>query len=83
MTSTPMRTKVTRGLRPMATTCHHGAVDEQVGETRRQNRRLPLLAVVIGLKIDRAFVDVLKQRQRRRAEQLARPAGAVAEPEPQ
>ena len=44
-----------------------GAIDQQIGETRRQDRRLPLLAVVIGLEIDRVVIDVLDQRQRRAA----------------
>ena len=41
-----------------------GAIDEQVRKARRQDGRLLLLAVVVRLEIDRAFVDVLEQRQR-------------------
>ena len=43
------------------------AIDQQIGEARRQDRRLLLLAVVIGLEIDGVGVDVLDQRQRRPA----------------
>ena len=45
-----------------------GAVDQQIGETRRQNRRLVLLAVVIGLEVDGAFVKIFEQRERRLCE---------------
>ena len=45
-----------------------GAIDQKIGEARRQDRRLPLLAVVIGLEIDGVGIDVLDQRQRRARE---------------
>ena len=37
------------------------AIHQQVWNTRRQNRRLPLLAVVIGHEIDRVAIDVGEQ----------------------
>ena len=37
-----------------------GAIDEQVREARRQDDRLSLIAVVIGLEIDSVLVDVLE-----------------------
>ena len=42
-----------------------GAVDQQIGETRRQHHRLMFAAVVIGLEVDGVLVDVVDQRQRR------------------
>ena len=50
------------------------AVDQQVRETRRQDDRLPLGAVVVLLEIDRVLVDVGEQRHRR----LGHPAFGVA-----
>jgi hypothetical protein len=41
-----------------------GAVDQQIGEARGQNRRLALGIVVVGLELDRVLVDVLEQRMR-------------------
>ena len=41
-----------------------GAVDQQVRELGRQDRRLPILVVVIGLEIDGVLVDVVEQRLR-------------------
>ena len=41
-----------------------GAVDQEVREARRQDHRLMLVAVVVGLEIDRVLVDVLEQRHR-------------------
>ena len=41
-----------------------GAIDQEVGKARRQNRRLALGIVVVGLEIDRFLVDVLQQRMR-------------------
>ena len=41
-----------------------GAVDQQIGEARRQDDRLFLRAVVIGLVVDGVFVDVFEQRHR-------------------
>ena len=38
-----------------------GAVDQQVGETRGQNRRLLQALVVVGLEIDRLLVEVAQQ----------------------
>ena len=35
-----------------------GAVDQHVGEARRQDRRLHVLAVVVRLEVDRLLVDV-------------------------
>src|SRR3546814_5446992 len=40
------------------------AVDEQVGERRRQHLRLALAGVVIGLEIDRILVEIGQQRVR-------------------
>ena len=51
-----------------------GAVDQQIGEARRQNDRLVLVAVVVRLEIDRVLVDVGEQRHRG----LAEPALGVA-----
>ena len=45
-----------------------GAVDEQVREARRQNRRLVLGLVVVGREVDRVLVDVVEQRHRRLGE---------------
>ena len=42
-----------------------GAVDQQIGETRRQHHRLVLVAVVVGLEIDGFLVDIVDQRHRR------------------
>ena len=42
-----------------------GAVDQQIGETRRQHHRLFLVAVVIRLEVDGVLVDVVEQRHRR------------------
>ena len=39
-----------------------GAVDQQIGEARRQHHRLALAAVVVGLEVDRVLVDVVEQR---------------------
>ena len=41
-----------------------GAVDEQVGEARRQDDRLELLLVVVRLEVDRVLVEILEQRHR-------------------
>ena len=41
-----------------------GAVDQQVGKLRRQDRRLFFVVVVVRLKIDGVLVDVVEQRQR-------------------
>ncbi len=41
------------------------AIDQQIGEARRQDRRLLLLAVVIGLEIDGVGIDILDQSQGR------------------
>ena len=41
-----------------------GAVDEQIGEARRQDDRLELLLVVVRLEVDRVLVEVVEQRQR-------------------
>ena len=38
-----------------------GAVDEQVGEFRRQDHRLLLGAVIVRLEVDRVLVDVVEQ----------------------
>ena len=38
-----------------------GAVDQQVGEARRQDGRLDLLVVVVGLEVDGLLVDVGQQ----------------------
>ncbi len=38
-----------------------GAVDQQVGEARRQHRRLDLLVVVVRLEVDGLLVDVGQQ----------------------
>ena len=46
------------------------AVDEQVGEARRQHRRLPARLVVVRLEVDRVGVDVTQQ--------LGRHAGQTA-----
>ena len=51
-----------------------GAIDQQIGEARRQHHRLVLVAVVVGLEIDGVLVDVGQQRHRR----LAQPAFGVA-----
>ena len=39
-----------------------GAVDEEIGEARREDARLLLGAVVVLLEIDRVAVDILEQR---------------------
>ncbi len=57
------------------------AIDQQVGEARRQDGRLPLLAVVVGIEVDRIGIDVLDQRQRRPRQarfRVAHGRGAVA-----
>ncbi len=41
------------------------AVDQQVGERRPQDRGLGLLAVVVGLEVDRVLVDRLHHQHRR------------------
>ena len=41
-----------------------GAVDQEVGKARRQDDRLLLVAVVVGLEIDGVLVDVVEQRHR-------------------
>ena len=51
-----------------------GAVDQQIREARRQHHRLALIAVIIGLEVDRILVDVVEQRHRR----LGQPALGVA-----
>ncbi len=38
-----------------------GAVDEEVGELRRQHRRLEQAVVVVGLEVDRILVEVVEQ----------------------
>ena len=45
-----------------------GAVDEEIGEARRQDGRLMLLAVVVRLEVDRVEVEILEQRQGRLVE---------------
>ncbi|MCY1171370.1 hypothetical protein D9M73_114790 [compost metagenome] len=40
------------------------AIDQQIGETRRQHRRLALGPVIVGHEIDGVLVDVLEQRTR-------------------
>ena len=40
------------------------AIDQQVGEARRQDHRLSFIAVVVRLEIDGVAVDVLEQRHR-------------------
>jgi hypothetical protein len=42
-----------------------GAVDQKVGEFRRQHRRFAVAAVVIGLKIDGVLVDVVESASAR------------------
>ena len=42
-----------------------GAVDQQVGDARGQDRRLLLLAVVVVLEVDRVLVEVGHDRHRR------------------
>ena len=44
------------------------AVDEQVGEARRQDRRLLLTPVVVGVEVDRLLVDVAHHLHRERRE---------------
>jgi len=41
-----------------------GAVDQQVRKLRRQNRRLAIAVVVVGLEIDGILVNVVEQRLR-------------------
>ena len=41
-----------------------GAVDQQVGEARRQDHRLALGVVVVRLEVDRVLVEVVEQRHR-------------------
>ena len=41
------------------------AIDQQIGEFSRQNLRLAFRAVIVILKIDRVFIDVIDQRMRR------------------
>ena len=41
-----------------------GAVDEQIGEARRQDDGLELLLVVVRLEVDGVLVEILEQRQR-------------------
>ena len=41
-----------------------GAVDQEIREARRQNDRLSLVAVVVGLEVDGVLVDVREQRHR-------------------
>ncbi len=41
-----------------------GAVDQQVGEARRQDDRLELLLVVVGAEIDGVLVEIVEQRHR-------------------
>ena len=45
-----------------------GAIDEQIGEARRQDDRLELLFVVVRLEVDRVLVEILEQRERDRVE---------------
>ena len=42
-----------------------GSVDQQVWKPRRQHHRFVLVTVVVGLKIDGVFVDIVEQRHRR------------------
>ena len=42
-----------------------GAIDQQVREFRRHNRRLPLGIVIVGLEVDGVLVDVAENFQRR------------------
>ena len=49
----------------MPTAMPVGAVDQQVRHARRQNFRLCLAVVVVGLEIDGLLVDVFEQRRRR------------------
>ena len=48
-----------------------GAVDQQIGEARRQHHRLALGAVVVRAEIDGVLVDVLEQRHATLARQPA------------
>jgi len=56
---------VRRDIRRHANGDAAAAIDEQVREPRRQNRRLLNGAVIIVLEVDRAFVDIIEQRPRR------------------
>ena len=38
-----------------------GAVDQQVGELRRQHRRLLQAVVVVRLEVDRVLVEIVEQ----------------------
>ena len=49
-----------------------GAVDQQIGEARRQHHRLVLVAVVVRLEIDGVLVDVGEERHRGLAEPALR-----------
>ena len=51
------------------------AVDQQVREAGRQDLRLALGLVVIGLEIDRVLVEIVEQRRRRRARAAPRCSG--------
>ena len=58
-----------------------GAVDQQIGEARRQDDRLLLLLVVVRLEVDRVLVEVVEQRQRDAVEPrlgVARGRGRIA-----
>ncbi len=41
-----------------------GAIDQEVWELRRQNRRLAVATVVVSLEVDGVLVDVVEQRMR-------------------
>ena len=51
-----------------------GAVRQQIREARRQDHRLPLVAVIVRLEADRVLVDVIEQRHRRAREPALRVA---------
>jgi hypothetical protein len=55
---------VRRNVRRHANGDAAAAIDQQVRKPRRQNRRLLHRAIIVVLEIDRAFVDVIKQRPR-------------------
>ena len=38
-----------------------GAVEKQIGQTRRQNRRFFGLIVIVGFEVNRIFVDITQQ----------------------
>ena len=45
-----------------------GAVHQQVGNTRRENRRLECFAVIVGLKVDGIFADIANHLHGQRCE---------------